>query len=255
MPKAKFATLTSWSFSVYCSYIKCPLSVCFEKIQKIRITEPPNPFFAKGDCAHATAEQFVTGAGRVPSLKITLPPVEPGGSEIKVDLTSVKPLLVQLRKRKDVVTEQEWAFTREWKPTGWFDKDAWLRMKTDVCGHTLEPPTVDIWDWKTGKIHVEDHQLQRSLYGLGGLLLVKLGVLAGGSKDVKLTAQHVYIDGGATATEVFAMKDLEPLRRGWLARIEYMMKDTQYPAKPSSMNCRFCKFNKNRTGGPCDKGL
>lgn len=250
----RFTTLTSWSFSVYTQYIKCPFSVCLEKIQKIRIIEPPNPHFAKGNCAHDLAANCAGGrVGKMPSLKTSVVnPVD--GKPIKIDLTSIKDTLVQLRAAPHVAVEQEWAFTKQWKPTGWFDKDAWLRIKTDVCADQPDPPAVDIIDWKTGQVHADDHRLQRRLYAMGGLLLVDLGVLAGGDKKTKLTAQHVYIDTGQTATEEFLMKHLVPLKKEWLARINYMMNDTNYEAKPSAMNCRWCKFNK-RAGGPCLKGV
>lgn len=238
--KGRFTTLTSWSFSVFTQYCKCPFSVCLEKIQKVRIIEPDNPFFVKGNRIHKGAELFITGKGRASAL----PP----------ELAPIKDQLVQLRKRDtEVAVEQAWAFTREWRPTGWFDKDAWLRMKTDVCGSTVKPPTVDIVDWKTGKIHPEDHKLQRRLYGMGGLILVQEGVLAGGDKNVKLTAQHVYVDTGQRATEEFLMKHLAPLKREWLSRIQYMMADTIYPSKPGYA-CRYCKFNK-KNGGPCQDGV
>ena len=230
----RFATLTSWSYSVYTQYVKCPFSVCLDKIQRIRIQEPENPFFVKGNRVHDAAAAQVAGSGKIPKLSVELLPV--------------KALLVDLRKR-GARTEQEWAFDRQWNPVDWRDwKKAWLRIKTDICADSLEPPTVDIVDWKTGKIH-EEHRLQRSLYGLGGLQLVKLGALAGGSRDTKLTAQHVYIDTGQSATESYTMKNLEPLRREWLSRTKEMLSDTTYRPNPG-FACKWCKFRRS-AGGPC----
>jgi hypothetical protein len=177
-----------------------------------------------------------------------------GEPVIKVDLTSIKDQLVQLRGAKRVTTEQNWAFNRRWQPTGWWDDDAWLRIKTDVCADTIDPPTVDIKDWKTGKVYAEDHRLQRRLYALGGLQLVDLGALAGGSKKTVLTAQHVYIDTGQTATEEFLMKHLRPLKSEWMARIKRMMSDTTYDAKPAPFTCKWCRFN-HKNGGPCRSGV
>jgi RecB family exonuclease len=108
---------------------------------------------------------------------------------------------------------------------------------------------VDIIDYKTGQVHA-DHAQQRSLYALGGLQLVKIGALAGGDKKVQLTAQHVYVETGQTATEKFAMASLAPLKREWAARTAQMMKDTTFRPKPSRFACKWCKFAKSR-GGPC----
>ena len=238
MLKGKFATLTSWSYSVYGQYIKCPLSVCFDKVQKIRIKEPDNPAFIKGDRIHKCAELQIR-PGKVPAL------------EPELNKPKLKALLAKFRKMKAAV-ELEWAFDKAYNPVSWFDKTAWLRMKTDVCADTVKPPVVDIVDWKTGKQY-DDHREQRSLYALGGLQLVQLGKLAGGSKDVKLSAAHIYVDTGITATEDFAMKDLAPLKREWATRIKSMMEDTTYPAK-TGFHCRYCRFAKSK-GGPCPEKM
>ena len=256
MPPPKqhaYATLTSWSFSVYQQWVRCAWSVCLEKVQRVRVVEPPNPVFIKGNRSHAIAEQFIGGKGRKrPDLVEILPPAVPGGAPIKIDLSKIKEHLVDLRTRKADV-EREWAFDRQWNPCDWKDWNrAWLRVKTDVCAHTEAPPHVDIVDWKTGKPH-DEHRQQRSLYALGGLQLVQLGLLAGGSKDATLTARHIYMDWPeCKATEEFKFKDLPALKREWLARVKPMMEDTTYRANPGYA-CRYCKFAP-ANGGPCEKG-
>jgi hypothetical protein len=250
--KGKFAQLTSWSFSVYTRYCKCPLEVCFDKIQRIWIEEPDNPHFVKGNRAHAIADTFISGAGKKrPALVEKVP--FPGQKPIEVNLTSIKDQLADLRTKK-ARTEQEWAFDRQWVPCDWKDWDrAWLRIKTDVCADSEKPPTVEIVDWKTGRPHLEDHKLQRSIYALGGLQLVQLGVLAGGSKNTKLTTSHVYLDApDVTATEEFTFKQLPALKREWLARTKEMFEDTTYTARPG-FHCKWCKFSK-KNGGPCKEG-
>ena len=219
---------------------------------RVRIQEPDNPAFVKGNAVHSTADIYIGGIGsKRPSLLLTLPPEAPGAKPVKVDMSAIKPDLDMLRKAKSR-SEQEWAFTKAWLPTGWFDKDAWLRIKTDACADTVKPPTVLIVDWKTGKQY-DDHRQQRSLYALGGLQLVQIGALAGGSKDVDLTVKHVYVDFGKPATETFKMKDLAPLKREWLARIKGMMSDTKFDATPGR-HCSWCKFNAKK-GGPCKSGV
>lgn len=236
--KVRFNTLTSWSYSVYTQYIKCPFSVCLDKIQRVRIQEPPNPAFAKGDRVHGAAESHVRITGKPPALT--------------EGLEKFKAKLDEFRKGKAAV-ELEWAFDAEYNPVDWRDWDrAWLRIKTDVCQDQKKPPLVQIVDWKTGKVY-PDHKQQRSLYALGGLQLVKLGQLAGGSKDVQLTASHCYTDTGQTATEQFTMKDLAPLKREWATRIKQMMSDTTFNTNPGR-HCTWCKFAKSK-GGPCPEKM
>jgi hypothetical protein len=226
--------------------------VCQDKILRIKIVEPDNPYFVKGNRAHAIAETFISGPGKKrPALteKIAFP----GQKPLEINLKPIEAQLIDLRA-KMASTEQEWAFDRQWNAVDWRDWNrAWLRVKTDVCADSEKPPTVEIVDWKTGQPHLEDHKLQRSIYALGGLQLVKLGVLAGGSKDTKLTARHVYVDApDITATEQFAMKDLAPLKREWLAGTKDMLSDTTYAARPG-FHCKWCKFSK-KNGGPCKEG-
>ncbi len=245
MAKGRFATLTSWSFSTYTQYIKCPFSVCLEKIQRIRVQEPDNPHLVHGNKAHEAADGVITGRVKAPP-KITTP--MPGRPALSSDLKKIGGQLTQLRAAK-AKTEQEWAFDRQWNPVDWRDwSRAWVRMKIDAVKEALRPPSVDIIDWKTGKVH-DEHKQQRSLYATGGLQLVKLGALAGGDKKVKLTAQHVYLDTGQTATEEFEMKHLAPLRKEWEARTKEMLEDTAFKVR-TGPHCRWCKFRKS-AGGPC----
>ena len=235
---------------MYTQYLKCPFSVCLEKIQRIRIQEPDNPHLVHGNKAHDAVAVFIGGKAKKPP-KVTTP-TEPGRPALVADLERIGDRLVQLRAAKPR-TEQEWAFDKQWNSVDWRDWDrAWLRIKTDLCADTAEPPTVDIIDWKTGKVH-DEHKQQRTLYALGGLQLVKLGALAGGDRRVKLTAQHVYIDTGQAATEEFGMKNLEPLKREWLARVGRMMADTTYKTR-TGPHCRWCKFAKSK-GGPCPEKM
>src|SRR6185437_541922 len=104
-PAKKFATLVSWSYSVYTQYMKCPLSVCFDKIQRIRIQEPPNPHFEKGDRVHKAAEAYIRSTGKAPTI---IP-----------ELKTVTDRLKSFRKAKAAV-ELEWAFTKQYLPTSWF---------------------------------------------------------------------------------------------------------------------------------------
>ncbi len=236
-PTAKLpplATLTSWSYSVYTAYMKCPMQVMFDKIKRIRIQEPENPAFIKGNTLHKFAEMYISGKGKAPTI---IP-----------DLKAVSKRLIAYRKMKALV-EQDWAFTKNWLPTQWNNwNDCWLRIKVDVCAVTKEPPLVQITDWKSGKVY-DEHKQQRSLYALGGLQLVDLGLLAGGAKTVKVIAEHLYTDTTQSATEEYGMKDLKPLKREWETRIKQMMTDTKYPAK-TGFHCRYCKFRKS-AGGPC----
>jgi hypothetical protein len=238
VPKV-YAVLKSWSYSVYTQYCKCPLSVRFDKVDRIRIVEPPNPHFIKGDLVHKAAENYIKTLGKK----------EP---KVIKELTGVAGLLVKFRALKAQV-ERDWAFTKAYEPTSWYADNAWLRIKTDVNAvQPGEPPLVQIVDWKTGRIY-DEHKQQRSLYALGGLQLISLDQIPGAEKGSPLEAQHVYTDTGFEATEMFGPKDLKRLKREWATRIRTMMSDTRYQAHPG-FACRYCKFKKS-AGGPCPENM
>ena len=51
--------ITSWSFSRYAEYKKCPLAAKFKFIDKIQ--EPPNDAMARGAAIHKLAEDYIKG--------------------------------------------------------------------------------------------------------------------------------------------------------------------------------------------------
>lgn len=234
------ATIKAWSYSTYTQYLQCPLSVALEKVLKIRVEETLNEAMLRGGQLHKAAELYV----KAPKKPRAVP----------TELRSIAEKMEDLRRKK-AQAELEWAFDIGWNPVSWFARDAWLRMKVDAMHHQESPPEVDIVDYKTGKSYPE-HAQQRSLYGLGGLQLVQLGQLAGGSKDVALRAQHIYTDTGQSATEEFTLKQLPGLKKEWLARTQNMLADTTFKPVPhaarqgSKPYCRWCKFRKSN-GGPC----
>lgn len=238
-PLVKLATLTSWSYSVYTSYMKCPLAVCFEKIKRIKIFEPENPSFVKGNYVHKGAEAYIKTEGKKEPKPIP-------------ELQHVTERLSFHRRAKSLL-EPDWSFTKDWLLSRYNDWDnCWLRIKVDAVAvippTKKEPPLIHITDWKTGKVY-DDHKQQRSIYALGALQLVELGELAEGNKDVRVIAEHLYTDTTQSATEEYTMKDFAPLKREWMTRIKQMMSDTTYRPKPG-YHCRWCRFRKSN-GGPC----
>lgn len=256
-PTPKFDTLGAWSYSVYTNYLKCPLSICFEKIQKIKIFEPENPAFIKGNRVHHGAETFIrTPTKELPAFIKQMQKDTPAKTRDDPQPKSTWDLLKSVEdklrffQRLKASVELEWAFTRDYKPTSWFGRDAWLRIKTDACGlePDTKPPLIHITDWKTGKVY-DEHKQQRSLYALGGLQLVELGALAAGDKRAEVIAEHAYTDTTQSATETFAFKDLKKLKDQWAARTKQMLSDTTYKATPG-YHCKWCRYRKSN-GGPC----
>jgi hypothetical protein len=235
----KFDTLKAWSHSVYAQWVKCPLSVCFEKIQRIQIAEQRSPMLDYGSEIHLAAQNYVVMA-KPPLLHKNLA------------TRKILPILDRMRAAEAEV-ELKLAFTKDYKLTEWKDDNAWLRMIVDAMREKAKPPEVEVVDYKTGRIYPEEHHLQRELYALGALAMVDEGQLAGGNQKTKVLVSHVYVDGGAVATEEYAPKNLPLLKKDWAQRIKPMMTDTTFPAI-IGRHCGYCKFAKSK-GGPCPEEM
>jgi hypothetical protein len=221
--------IMAWSYSRLRDYKKCPLMAKFKYIDKI--PEPENPAMKRGNEIHGVLEQFVTG-----TLK-ALP------AEVKRH----EPLLKDYRKRYKggkIHVEQQWAFTKEWKATGWFDKDAWCRVKMDVCED--KGALVEGIDHKTGKFRPGEYDDQLFQYCVAMLLRFPDAQEA----RATLLFHDVEVDKPPTLLlkRQFLAKALEKLER----EVTPMLNDTRFAPLPGP-HCRWCYQSKHK-GGKCKVG-
>ena len=219
------AKIEAWSFSRLQDWRGCARKAKYKHIDKIK--EPGNEAMERGSAIDKMEGDFITGA-----LK-KCPP------EIK----SFEAELLELRKRKAIVQEQ-WAYDKNWVEVGWFDKEAWCRIKTDVYTHDLKTNTMLVVDMKTGKIR-EEHKEQVKLYALGGLM--KLPTVDVVDARLWYTDQAVELP---EEPELYTRADVPALKKYWAAQVKPMLADTRFAPKPSS-NCRYCFFSKAK-GGKCE---
>lgn len=76
-----------------------------------------------------------------------------GGKPLPVHMQIWEPLAVAYVERK-AMPEMKTGVTREGKPTGFFDKDVWLRCKIDTT--IVRDKSAFLSDWKTGSSKYED---------------------------------------------------------------------------------------------------
>ena len=141
--------ITSWSYSRYAQYDKCPAAAKYKFIDKL--PEPPAPAMERGNVIHKLAENYTQGKIR------KFPP----------ELTAFKEQFTELKKSKPQL-EQTWAFKVDWNETVWNDwQGCWLRVKTDAS--CLDGTTLYVIDHKTGKFR-DGYDAQLSLYAATGML-------------------------------------------------------------------------------------
>lgn len=246
MAWTKPTTITSWSFSRYAQYKKCPLSAKLSYIDKIQ--QPQNDAMKRGDAIHKLAEAYIKG-----TRPAKMPPelgLFPNFFKKMRQLYKKKPTLISV--------EDTWAFRKDWSRTTWNDwAGCWVRIKLDLAW--IDDTTVAIVDHKTGKFspqyNVEDYMEQLDLYATGALLIY--AHLGPNLKVIPalhfLDHEVIYPEPGSDQVKVYTPKDLPGLKKAWEKRTKPMLNDKTFAPKPNSL-CRFCFYradNKAEGGGQC----
>jgi CRISPR/Cas system-associated exonuclease Cas4 (RecB family) len=213
--------ITQWSYSRYQSYCDCPYKTKLKIIDKL--PEPGSPQMDRGTAIHKMAEDFVKAKEKGPL------PQELAyfGDELS------------LAREGRPICEMEWAFTNTWEPTGWFSKDCWCRVKTDLAFN--RSGRMVIVDHKTGKRR-DSHLTQLSLYALAGFIMFE--------KANEIDTEVWYLDQGKpNAHEEYNRSDLPFLKMDWEQKTKALLNDEQFAPLPS-FRCKWCSFRKEN-GGPC----
>lgn len=208
---------TAWSYSRLAAWEECPLKAKLKLIDKLE--EPDSPALQRGKEAHTLAEMYATG--KLDDLPEALVEFADEFDELR---------------RKEPLVEQQWAFNSQWQPTGWFDRDAWLRVICDAV--VIDGPEAIVIDHKTGKAK-DQYQEQ-----------VELFALAVFSKypDVQtVMTQLWYLDHGVLVEDEFGRDEYEKLVDKWTARTGPFFADDQFAPRPGQY-CRWCHFSRAKTG-------
>lgn len=218
--------LTSWSYSRWDKHHTCPLAFKLEVLDGRK--QPDNPAQAKGQIMHKAIAKWLTQPN-APGDELGPPPVEIGKA---VDLA------VQLTHFDNKVVEQQWGYTRQWRPTGWFSNDTWLRSVLDVAV-LYEDMTAEVIDWKSGKPR-GTHEDQMELFAIS--VMVRFPVVT------HVTTRLAYTDFAHAEFGEYPRTDLEKMIAKWEDKVRPMFEDTTYLPRPGDA-CKFCPFSRSRTNG------
>ena len=213
---------TAWSFSRWKAWATCPLKAKLNHLDKI--LEPPNKAMTRGSDIHKQAELLVkAGSGKIPDA-------------LKLFEKDFK----KLCKTADVKTEEQWAFDKNWAPTGWFDRDCWCRMVVDAY-YIVELKNgirrAVIIDYKTGRMR-EENNPQLGLYALGAFR--KFGC-------TEAVCEFWYLDQGEKVSIKFKADEEANIIEAWQDRVLPMLADTIFPPRPNPL-CKWCFYSKTKNG-------
>lgn len=230
--------VTAWSYSRYADYELCPARFKYKHID--RLPDPGGPAMVRGSEIHKEGENYlkVGGKGKGPAVPKTY--------------AHFKGEMEQLRKLEPMV-EQQWGFTADWTPTGWFGRDTWLRVVCDVAVY-YDDDTLDIIDFKTGKKYGTNED-QIELFSMGGF--------AKFPEVEHVTARLWYLDipdgpndgdphadsTANTTIREYTRDGYEAAKKKWAGKIQPMFMDTKFPPRAND-KCRWCPYSRAK-GGPC----
>lgn len=220
--------ITAWSHSRWGDYEQCNYMAGLKHVMKQKT--PGSAAMDRGSAIHTAAQQYTVNGGRVP--------------------VELKPLAVEFKDLRKLggQAEKELAFDKDWNVTGWFDANAWCRIKVDhLVLATLDNRIGRIIDYKTGKLSDKSYDTQLELYAVGDLIVDPLADES--STELWFTDQGKIIKREAGN---YKRGELPMLKKTWEKRVKKMLADTRFTKMPGN-HCKWCHFRKSN-GGPCSEG-
>lgn len=214
--------LTSWSYSRWDLHNTCPLRFKLEVLDGRK--EPQNAAMANGQKVHKIAADFLMA----PDWNGDPPP----------ELGHAGKLAAEMRQFDNKIVEQQWGYTTQWRPTGWFGDDTWFRSVIDA-GVLYEDMSAEVVDWKTGKPR-GTHDDQMEIFAVS--MMARFQVVT------HVTTRLSYTDVKKEEFAEFPRADLDKLIQKWNDKVRPMFAATEYLPRPND-GCKFCPFSRSRTNG------
>lgn len=219
------AALTAWSYSRYEAWARCPLFFKLKFLDKL--DKATSPAMERGDKIHKGIAAFV--ANQVESL-----PQDAMANPVV--LTVIQEAAHFPTDKKQV--EQQWGYTADFKPTGWFGGDTWFRSVLDL-GVMYDDMTYEAVDWKTGRRYGSNNDQMETQ---------ALAIMARFKPVQHVTTRLVYVDEAGPNPYEFAefpATHREKLATKWRNKVAPMFSDTVFAPRPNE-KCKFCAFAKSR---------
>jgi hypothetical protein len=153
------------------------------------------------------------------------------GTPLPKHLSKMEPTCAFLSGQADMVqVEREMTLNDKLEPTGWFDRDAWLRGKLDVL--LIKGKHALVLDWKTGKRRPDMFQLEL----FAGLVFRHYPEVE------QVTTTLIWTKTHEVDTEVFPRSEYNNIFAkvlGKINRIHDAYENEKWPAHPSGL-CNYC---------------
>lgn len=210
------------SYSAYAAWDRCPAKYKYAYIERLPRGEP-GPAVQRGNDVHKSIDEFLLGQR----------------GTLHHEIGSYKEWLASLKDHK-LYPEERWAVDEQWNFVVWNSPHAVWRGVWDLLIAPDEgDDTLEIFEWKTGKIY-DEHQGQSELYCVVGHCTYDIDC-------VRTT--NVYLDQGENIERELTATDVKGVQLIWDERRRKIENDDIMAPNPG-FYCRWCDFSKDR-GGPC----
>ena len=154
------------------------------------------------------------------------------GKDLPTNLKHLEPIAAKFANAPgQKFVEQQLALTKDLTPTGWFDKNVWIRAIVDLA--IINGSKAVIVDWKTGKVD-DDFTQQRAA----------ATVLMQCHPEVDVVQMMYYFTAHKKLThEELHREDIKHVWARLLPRIKkytYAHQHDEFPARPSGLCKRHC---------------
>lgn len=141
----------------------------------------------------------------------------------------------------EIYMEMESAWRVDLTPAGWFDRDVWLRVKSDLIGLNRETGLAYIIDWKTGKVRGESDQLK--LYAIDAFLQFP--------EINTVMVSYIWVDHKDDTTKLFRRENLQFMLDDFTERaglIDIVADSGDWEAKPNFLCKKWCQVDVKNCG-------
>ncbi len=213
-----------YSHSRINTFKKCKAKYKFAYIDKVEVNREYSPAMERGTKVHKSLEMFM----------------QKGTELLHPDIHKhYGQFFFGIRENYTVQPEAKWAFTWDWKPCDYDDKDCMIRGFMDLK-FVPEDEAIQVFEYKTGKKY-EDHADQRFVYGLAALLQHP------DKEGVDVTT--IYLDGKFNDKVHYAASMLDNYKFFMKEDIDAIENCEDFIPEPQ-FGCRWCPYRRTN-GGPC----
>lgn len=227
-------TIKAWSFSGLRVFETCEEHARLKYIE--REPEPErddNAANERGKRIHDNAEKYIRG--ELSELPKEL------SKHWEAELNRLREEFAEEPHRFQL--EEDWGFTHDWEPTGFFDDNVWCRMKLDVLEFPMGIENhADVIDWKSGKKWGNEvkYTQQGQLYAVGTFMKYP--------ELLSIKTRFLFTDTGEKMERVYSRNQMPPILTNFTQRGERMTTAMHFKPKPSKIACRFCPYGPNGRG-------